>query len=222
MATIKTGSGRRKVPKKSAPKQKIKIIFRDRECDKEHGEIKLQEKSVTENGTVTPDSGFDGLSKVNVNVSGGEEKPIVHKLLCYTFGDAYFYFDENYITREYVTASAKPITDNNIYKASLIKNDFPEEHLKRAEQYDYQYTEEVVKNPTEIKFSIENSHCGYYKVQTYQYDVSHCYVRFNGAFLKLNEYKEDTVYFYNFNNQHIYVGGPEHYIKTNIVLKLAD
>lgn len=71
MATIKTSSGRKKAPKKSAPKQKVRIIFREKECDKEHGEVKLQEKTVTENGTVTPDPGFDGLSRVNVNVSGG-------------------------------------------------------------------------------------------------------------------------------------------------------
>lgn len=37
MATIKTSSGRKKAPKRSAPKQKVRIIYREKECDKEHG-----------------------------------------------------------------------------------------------------------------------------------------------------------------------------------------
>lgn len=35
------------------------------------GDARLQEKSVTENGIVTPDAGYDGLSRVVVNVEGG-------------------------------------------------------------------------------------------------------------------------------------------------------
>lgn len=35
----------------------------------------MQSKTVTENGTVTPDSGYDGLSQVIVNVSGGIPTP---------------------------------------------------------------------------------------------------------------------------------------------------
>lgn len=50
--------------KKSKPKIKT-IVHRVK------AEPKLQEKSTTENGVVLPNEGYDGLSKVNVNVSGG-------------------------------------------------------------------------------------------------------------------------------------------------------
>lgn len=36
-----------------------------------HGEPVLQSKTATQNGTVTPDSGYDGLDQVTVDVSGG-------------------------------------------------------------------------------------------------------------------------------------------------------
>ena len=38
---------------------------------KEKGLFPLQEKDVTENGTVVADPTYNGLSKVNVNVQGG-------------------------------------------------------------------------------------------------------------------------------------------------------
>ena len=38
-------------------------------------EVSLQEKTITENGTYVPDEGFDGFSKVSVNVESGGEKP---------------------------------------------------------------------------------------------------------------------------------------------------
>ena len=41
----------------------------------------LQSKTVTENGTVTPDQGYDGLSSVVVNVSGGGSEAIGKTLL---------------------------------------------------------------------------------------------------------------------------------------------
>lgn len=104
MATIKTSSGRKRLPTpKKQSKSKVKIIFRDKECDKEHGEVKLQEKTVTENGTVTPDTGFDGLSKVNVNVSG--DSGGVTKLYAWKKDGGegtdpnFFYIKRNYINR---------------------------------------------------------------------------------------------------------------------------
>lgn len=40
----------------------------------------LQSKTVTENGTVTPDAGYDGLSSVLVDVSGGSNVPLLYRL----------------------------------------------------------------------------------------------------------------------------------------------
>ena len=41
----------------------------------------LQQKTATENGTVTPDQGYDGLSQVVVNVQGGSGAPRARSVL---------------------------------------------------------------------------------------------------------------------------------------------
>ena len=52
-------------------------------------EIVLQEKTVTSNGVVTPDSGYDGLSKVVVNIDMSEiESNIVEGITFITVKEA--------------------------------------------------------------------------------------------------------------------------------------
>lgn len=51
----------------------------------------LQAKTVTQNGTVTPDSGYDGLSSVVVNVQGGGGSAILLAENTYSISDSYTY-----------------------------------------------------------------------------------------------------------------------------------
>lgn len=71
----------------------------------------LQSKTVTENGTVTPDQGYDGLSSVLVNVSGG--LPSAYKNLIeeasIMFGHQVFDGTAGYCIRNTSVPSAAPI-----------------------------------------------------------------------------------------------------------------
>ena len=55
--------------------ERIKTALQGKSAGGGTVEAKLQEKDITENGVYTPDEGFDGFSKVTVNVSASGEKP---------------------------------------------------------------------------------------------------------------------------------------------------
>lgn len=82
--TINTKPVKQKKDIKSKTNNKSKVIIH-----RVKSEPKLQEKTVTSNGTVLPDMDYDGLKKVIVNVAGGGGEFNPENLLMHEFKDTY-------------------------------------------------------------------------------------------------------------------------------------
>ena len=113
----------------------------------ESGAPVYQEKTVTENGTVLPDSGYDALSKVIVNVSdsGGATEALFSKI------EVYEYTPKEDITDPYVINHTLGVAPDYI----IVDSDWTANR-----QNGCFYSEVLIKNPKEEGYT----GCGLYNM----------------------------------------------------------
>lgn len=113
-------------------------LFKD---GKEVVEKQLQEKDITSNGTYTPDSGYDGFSKVTVNVAGGGGGGIV-------ISDTLYYFPMQ------TNNMVEPLTDDDVTKFKTFNIAVNNVYVKEAVG---QLKLEGSKSTFNLTFSLDDS-----------------------------------------------------------------